>query len=63
MFLKINLLFHNYITNIDSILQNINEEAKTMSLPFPVRKCAFKGDFLDMFMRLHTGDSATFLYD
>jgi len=60
MFLKINLLFHNYITNTDSILQNINEEAKTMSLPFPVRKCAFKGDFLDMFMRLHTGDSATF---
>lgn len=60
MFLKINLLFHNYITNTDSILQNINEQAKTMSLPFPVRKCAFKGDFLDMFMRLHTGDSATF---
>jgi len=60
MFLKINLLFHNYKTNTDSILQNINEEAKTMSLPFPVRKCAFKGDFLDMFMRLHTGDSATF---
>ena len=60
MFLKINLLFHNYITNTDSILQNINEQAKTMSLPFPVSKCAFKGDFLDMFMRLHTGDSATF---
>ena len=60
MFVKINLLFHNYKTNTDSILQNINEEAKTMSLPFPVRKCAFKGDFLDMFMRLHTGDSATF---
>jgi FKBP-type peptidyl-prolyl cis-trans isomerase FkpA len=60
MFLKINLLFHNYITNTDSILQNINEDAKTMSLPFPVRKCAFKGDFLDMFMHLHTGDSATF---
>ncbi len=60
MFVKINLLFHNYKTNTDSILRNINEEEKTMSLPLPVRKCAFKGDFLDMFMRLHTGDSATF---
>ena len=61
MFVKINLLYHNYITNTDSIMQNIiNEQAKPASLPFPVSKCAFKGDFLDMFMRLHTGDSATF---
>ena len=61
MFVKINFLFHNYITNTDSIMQNIiNEKAKPASLPFLVSKCAFKGDFLDMFMRLHTGDSATF---
>lgn len=44
----------------DSVFLDINEATRAASYPMRVDKSEFKGDFLDMFMRLHVGDSASF---
>lgn len=44
----------------DSVFLDINKETRAESYPMRVDKSAFKGDFLDMFLRLHVGDSASF---
>ncbi len=44
----------------DSVFLDINEATHAASYPMRVDKSEFKGDFLDMFMRLHAGDSASF---
>jgi FKBP-type peptidyl-prolyl cis-trans isomerase len=47
-------------TDKDSVFMDINQETRAASYPMRVDKSEFKGDFLDMFMRLHEGDSASF---
>lgn len=47
-------------TDKDSVFLDINKETRAESYPMRVDKSEFKGDFLDMFMRLHAGDSASF---
>ena len=47
-------------TDKDSVFLDINKETRAASYPMRVDKSEFKGDFLDMFMRLHAGDSASF---
>ncbi len=47
-------------TDKDSVFLDINKETRAASYPMRVDKSEFKGDFLDMFMRLHEGDSASF---
>jgi FKBP-type peptidyl-prolyl cis-trans isomerase len=44
----------------DSVFMDINKQTQAASYPMRVDKSEFKGDFLDMFMRLHVGDSASF---
>lgn len=44
----------------DSVFMDINAQTGAPSYPMRVDKSEFKGDFLDMFMRLHVGDSASF---
>jgi FKBP-type peptidyl-prolyl cis-trans isomerase len=48
------------MTAKDSVFLDINERTHAVSYPMRVDKSSFKGDFLDMFTRLHVGDSATF---
>lgn len=55
MFIKI-----KFKTQKDSVFLDINKETQRPSYPMRVDKSKFKGDFLDMFMRLHVGDSASF---
>src|ERR1041385_4481166 len=55
MFVKI-----KFKTPKDSVFIDINKESHSPSYPMRVDKAAFKGDFLDMFLRLHVGDSASF---
>ncbi|MDQ3110185.1 MAG: FKBP-type peptidyl-prolyl cis-trans isomerase [Bacteroidota bacterium] len=47
-------------TAADSVFLDINQATQQPSYPMRVTKSEFKGDFLDMFMRLHAGDSASF---
>ncbi|CAN5390219.1 hypothetical protein BH09BAC5_BH09BAC5_20110 [soil metagenome] len=47
-------------TDKDSVFLDINQATHAESYPMRVDKSEFKGDFLDMFMRLHAGDSASF---
>lgn len=47
-------------TDKDSVFLDINKETRAESYPMRIDKSEFKGDFLDMFMRLHAGDSASF---
>ncbi|MCX6311482.1 MAG: FKBP-type peptidyl-prolyl cis-trans isomerase [Bacteroidetes bacterium] len=49
-----------FMTAKDSVFLDINERTHAVSYPMRVDKSSFKGDFLDMFTRLHVGDSATF---
>lgn len=44
----------------DSVFFDVNQMMHAASYPMRVDKPAFKGDFLDMFTRMHAGDSATF---
>jgi FKBP-type peptidyl-prolyl cis-trans isomerase FkpA len=44
----------------DSVFFDINAQAQTQSYPIRVEKSDFKGDFMDMFTRMHPGDSASF---
>ncbi len=55
MFVKI-----KFKTQKDSVFLDINAQSQAPSYPMRVDKPAFKGDFLDMFARLHVGDSASF---
>jgi len=55
MFVKI-----KFKTPKDSVFIDINKESGSPSYPMRVDKPSFKGDFLDMFLRLHVGDSASF---
>jgi FKBP-type peptidyl-prolyl cis-trans isomerase len=55
MFIKI-----KFKTEKDSVFLDINKETQRPSYPMRVDKSKFKGDFLDMFLRLHEGDSASF---
>lgn len=55
MFVKI-----KFKTEKDSVFLDINAQAHSPSYPMRVDKPSFKGDFLDMFLRLHVGDSASF---
>jgi FKBP-type peptidyl-prolyl cis-trans isomerase FkpA len=55
MFVKI-----KFKTPKDSVFIDINKESHSASYPMRVDKPSFKGDFLDMFLRLHVGDSASF---
>jgi FKBP-type peptidyl-prolyl cis-trans isomerase FkpA len=47
-------------TDKDSVFLDINQATHAASYPMRIDKSEFKGDFLDMFMRLHAGDSASF---
>ncbi len=47
-------------TDLDSVFLNINEATRAPSYPMRIDKPMFKGDFLDIMKRLHTGDSASF---
>ena len=47
-------------TDKDSVFLDINQQTQSPSYPMRVDNPAFPGDFLDMFMRLHAGDSASF---
>lgn len=47
-------------TEKDSVFLDVNYGSNKPSYPMRVEKAAFKGDFMDMFLRLHAGDSATF---
>jgi FKBP-type peptidyl-prolyl cis-trans isomerase FkpA len=49
-----------FLTETDSVFLDINEATHAASYPMRVDKAEFKGDFLDIFTRLHAGDSATF---
>ena len=44
----------------DSVFFDVNQMMHAPSYPMRVDKAAFKGDFLDMFTRMHAGDSASF---
>ncbi|MDQ3110186.1 MAG: FKBP-type peptidyl-prolyl cis-trans isomerase [Bacteroidota bacterium] len=44
----------------DSVFFDINEQTHVASYPLRVDAFRFKGDFLDIFSRLHTGDSVSF---
>ncbi len=47
-------------TETDSIFLDINEEIRSESYPMRMDKSEYKGDFLDIFLGLHAGDSASF---
>jgi FKBP-type peptidyl-prolyl cis-trans isomerase FkpA len=47
-------------TEKDSVFIDINKANQNPSFPMRLTESKFKGDFLDMFMRLHAGDSASF---
>jgi FKBP-type peptidyl-prolyl cis-trans isomerase len=47
-------------TGSDSVFLDINQATQQVSYPMRIDKSEFKGDFLDMFTRLHAGDSASF---
>jgi FKBP-type peptidyl-prolyl cis-trans isomerase len=49
-----------FMTEKDSVFLDINQATQQASYPMRVDKWEFKGDFLDIILRLHTGDSATF---
>jgi FKBP-type peptidyl-prolyl cis-trans isomerase FkpA len=49
-----------FLTIKDSAFIDINKESHNPSYPMRMDKSAYKGDFLDMFSRLHVGDSAKF---
>jgi FKBP-type peptidyl-prolyl cis-trans isomerase len=47
-------------TEKDSVFFDVNQQAQAQSYPIRVEKSKFKGDFMDMFTRMHAGDSASF---
>lgn len=47
-------------TAADSVFLDINKQTRKESYPMLVSKPKFTGDFLDLFTKLHVGDSATF---
>jgi len=49
-----------FITINDSAFIDVNEESHSPSYPMRVDKPTYKGDFLDIFAKLHVGDSAAF---
>lgn len=49
-----------FVTDYDSVFLDINASTQTPSYPMRIDAPAFPGDFLDMFTRLHVGDSASF---
>jgi FKBP-type peptidyl-prolyl cis-trans isomerase FkpA len=55
MFIKI-----KFKTEKDSVFMDINMQTMKPSFPLGISKPKFTGDFMDMFMRLHVGDSVSF---
>ncbi|CAN5780788.1 hypothetical protein BH11BAC7_BH11BAC7_17150 [soil metagenome] len=47
-------------TEKDSVFLDINAASHAASYPMRVNKAKFKGDFLDILQRLHSGDSVSF---
>jgi FKBP-type peptidyl-prolyl cis-trans isomerase len=48
-----------FLTENDSVFVDINESTHLASYPMRVDKSEFKGDFLDIFSKLHVGDSVS----
>lgn len=47
-------------TERDTVFLDVNVSSRTASYPLRINKPKFKGDFLDIMMRLHQGDSSSF---
>ncbi|MBI3512036.1 MAG: FKBP-type peptidyl-prolyl cis-trans isomerase [Bacteroidetes bacterium] len=47
-------------TEKDSVFLDVNANAQASSFPILIKKPLFKGDFMDMFMHMHAGDSSCF---
>lgn len=49
-----------FLNEKDSVFLDLNEKTQRPSFPFRIDPPKYKGDFLDLMSRLHTGDSAVF---
>src|ERR1044072_877975 len=49
-----------FVTEHDSVFIDVNTESKEVSYPMRIDAPQYKGDFLDILLGLHVGDSATF---
>jgi FKBP-type peptidyl-prolyl cis-trans isomerase FkpA len=47
-------------TDKDSVFVDINRNSRNPSIPIAIAGPKYKGDFMDIFRRLHAGDSASF---
>lgn len=52
-----------FVTEQDSEFLDVNAETQRSSYPMRVDSAHYKGDFLDLFTRLHTGDSVRMFFD